>query len=81
LGSFYELIKDIMIIAVEGNIAKHFYKDTIEEKVDPILFGAKQSKADFLITLDKKHFFTEKLLKEKFSFKILTPGQFITDLK
>ena len=78
---FYWLIKAVTIISVESSKAKRFYGQTIEEKDAPILFGAKQIKADFLITLDKRHFFTEKMRKAKFPFKIMTPGQFIMSLK
>lgn len=77
---FYILIKAIGVISVDSKKAKHFYKGMIEEKDAPILYGAKLCKADFLITLDKKHFFTNKLKKEKFPFKIMTPGEFIKSL-
>lgn len=76
LERFYELIKNIEVIAVDNHKAKRFYKDIIEDKDAPILYGAKQSRAKFLITLDKKHFFTKKLLKEKLPFKITTPRDF-----
>ena len=81
LNRFYELIKDLDTISVNSNKAKQFYRDIIEEKDAPILFGAKHSKADYLITLDKKHFLTKKMLKQKFSFEIITPGDFILKLK
>ncbi|OGK10307.1 hypothetical protein A2767_02960 [Candidatus Roizmanbacteria bacterium RIFCSPHIGHO2_01_FULL_35_10] len=78
---FYQVIKTIKFISVDSKKAKIFYKNVIEEKDTPILYGAKQSKADFLITLDKKHFFTEKMKNKKFLFKIMTPGNFIMSLK
>lgn len=81
LERFYQLIKVIKIISVDSEKAKRYYKGIIEEKDAPILYGAKQVKADFLITLDKKHFFTDKLRKEKFPFKISTPGDIINNFK
>lgn len=78
---FYQLIKAVKIVSVDSTKAKHHYSKMIAEKDAPILFGAKQIKADFLITLDKRHFFTEKMRKAKFPFKIITPGQFIMSLK
>jgi len=74
---FYQLLKTIKIVTIESSRAKQYYKGLIEEKDAPILYGALRSQADYLITLDKKHFFTEKLRKKKFPFIILTPGQFI----
>ncbi|PIU37294.1 hypothetical protein COT02_01615 [Candidatus Roizmanbacteria bacterium CG07_land_8_20_14_0_80_34_15] len=81
LSRFYYLIKEIKIISVESVKAKIFYKNIIEEKDAPILYGAKQSQVDFLITLDRKHFFIKKIRGEKFAFTITTPGEFIMELK
>jgi len=78
--SFYKLIEVKKIISVDSKQAKHYYKRVIEEKDAPILYGAKQSKADYLITLDRKHFFTNEIKKERFPFKILIPGDFINNL-
>ena len=78
---FYQLIELIKILSVDSGKAKRYYKGIIEEKDAPILYGAKQCKVDFLITLDKKHFFTDRLRKEKFPFKISTPGEFINNYK
>jgi len=77
LNQFYDFLKEISIISVESDKAKVFYKNIIEEKDAPILYGAKLSQENFLITLDKKHFFTEKIKNKKFPFKILTPGDFL----
>jgi len=77
LNQFYDFLKEISIISVESDKAKVFYKNIIEEKDARILYGAKLSQENFLITLDKKHFFTEKIKNKKFPFKILTPGDFL----
>ena len=81
IDHFYELIKNIDVISVDSETAKKKYKDIIEEKDAPILYGALKSKADYLLTLDKKHFFTKRLIQSKFSFKIMTPGEFIRILR
>lgn len=78
---FYLLIKVIKIVSVDSGKAKRFYSKIIEEKDAPILYGAKQIKADFLITLDKKHFFSQKMRKTRFPFKVMTSGQFVMNLK
>lgn len=45
----------------------------------PILAGALKSKAQFLITLDRKHFITHKLANAKLPVAILTPREFFTE--
>ena len=81
IDHFYELIKNIDVISVDSKTAKRKYKDIIEEKDAPILYGALKTKADYLLTLDKKHFFTKRLTQSKFPFEIMTPGEFIRILR
>jgi len=81
IGRFYKLIKSIKIISVDSQQAKNHYKDIIEEKDAPILYGARQSGADFLLTLDRKHFFNKQIKAKRLLFKIQTPGDFILGLK
>lgn len=81
LERFYNFIKVINVISIDSNKAKIFYIKTIEEKDAPILYGARQSNADFLITLDKKHFFTDTINGKSLPFKIITPGEFIMNIK
>ena len=81
IDHFYELIKSIEVIDIDSDDGKRRYKDVIEEKDAPILCGALKSKSDYLLTLDKKHFFTKRLIQSKFSFKIMTPGEFIRILR
>lgn len=45
------------------------------------LYGAYKTKANFLLTLDKRHFFTSSVKKIKKSFKIMRPGDFIQMLR
>ena len=50
----------------------------LPEKDIPILTGAFISGAEALITLDKKHFLSNRAFKRKnFSFEICTPGDYI----
>lgn len=51
--------------------------EIIKPKDAPILYGAKNAKADFLITLDKKDFLNKKISGAHFDFQIVLPGQFL----
>jgi len=42
-----------------------------------VLAAAKQSKADYLITLDTKHFIKDKSVAKKAGLIIMTPGEFL----
>ena len=46
-----------------------------------ILAGAVNYGVDYLITLDKKHFFTEKLERADLGFIIRTPGEFLKEFR
>lgn len=64
----------------ERELAK--YDNLISDVNDRhILAGASKYQADYLITLDKKHFFTEKLLRAKLCFKIATPKTFLQEFR
>lgn len=47
----------------------------------PILAAAKKSKADYLVTLDKKHFFRPKVIDFAKPLKIITPKDLIKILR
>lgn len=53
------------------------YRQLVDIKDLHVLVFAKSSRANFLITLDKKHFKTEKLQNANLPFKILTPKEFL----
>jgi len=53
------------------------YRRLVDIKDLHVLVFAKSSRAEFLITLDKKHFKTEKLQKTNLPFKIATPKEFL----
>ena len=55
------------------------YEPYIYPKDLPILVAAVESKADFLVTLDRKHFFTSQLLSKVKKIKIITSADFIRE--
>lgn len=55
------------------------FNQLIRDKDRHVLAGAKKYQVDYLITHDKKDFFTEKLHKANLPFKILTPRMFLQD--
>lgn len=58
------------------------YNHLIDDQDDRhILAGAVNHKVEYLITLDKKHFFTEKLAKANLGFSICTPGMFLSEFR
>lgn len=58
------------------------FLELIEDPHDcHVLAGAVKHKVEFLITLDKKHFLTEKLEKANLGFSICTPGMFLSEFR
>jgi putative PIN family toxin of toxin-antitoxin system len=58
------------------------YQELImDEKDCHILAGADKYQTKYLLTLDKKHFFTAKLQAANLPFLILTPGDFLQELR
>ena len=76
---FYDLLSEIHIelVDVSRAKAKESFSDLVGEKDSPILASAIASKANFLITLDKKHFLNQKVLNANLTVKIINPSQFI----
>lgn len=59
----------------EANIVK--YEKMIKDKADaPILASAIEAKVDYLVTLNRKHFLSDKELQSKVDFKIIKPEEF-----
>lgn len=74
LKRFFLLVKKIIILKQKPNkklIKKA--KKVIIEKDAVVLAEAKQAKADYLLTLDKKHFMNKKVEKFIKSSKVVTP--------
>jgi len=82
LQRFFMLVEKLTIISQRPNdtlIAKA--KKVIVEKDAVILAEARQTRADFLVTLDIKHFFTPQAARFLNPQKILTPKMMITTIK
>jgi len=58
----------------------HKYIGLINTKDAPVIVGAIQSKSDYLVTLDKKHFFTSKIENTKLPIRIVTPEIYLKTL-
>ncbi len=80
---FYKEIASLNpeIIKPPSNEKLSQYNDVIALKVRHVLVGALESKSDFLITLDHKHFQTETIRKANLPISILTPKEFLELIK
>ena len=56
------------------------YEPFVHPKDVPVLAAAVESKAEFLITLDKKHFFTPPLFSKVRKMRIITPSEFLREV-
>ena len=56
------------------------HEKTIHPKDVHVLASATKGKADYLITLDRKHFLAPSVRRAKLPFAILTPGEFLRRL-
>lgn len=79
---FYELISRInpKLIAINKQRAEKRFLEIINRKDTYVIEGASRAKVKYLVTLDRKHFFSEKVRKAKLPFKILTPGELLREL-
>jgi len=77
---FYQLLSDIDF-TVEPPVTPQelaLYTHLIAAKDAHVLAAAVRNKADYLLTLDTKHFMTEALLQANLGPIIATPGQFLS---
>ncbi len=65
----------VVKLPTEEEIKK--YRSLIATKDVHVLATAIKSKAEFLLTLDRKHFMTPKIKKAQLPIKILLPGNFL----
>lgn len=79
---FYELLSDIKprMITISKKQAEARFLKLINRKDTYVLEGARNARVEYLVTLDRKHFFSEKVRKAKLPFKILTPGELLGEL-
>jgi predicted nucleic acid-binding protein len=76
---FYQLLGSVDF-AIEPPVSAREVADyihLIEEKDAHVLAAAVRSGAQFLLTLDTRHFMTERLSKADLGLIIVTPGDFI----
>lgn len=81
--AFYKLIENLKpkIINIDQRRAEDNFLKIINSKDTYVLEGARRARVDYLVTLDKKDFFTKKVKGAKLPFEILTPGQLILKLR
>ncbi len=81
LSKFYKNMIDIDFLLAQRPTQKEIekYSQFIHQDDAHVLAAAIKNKADFLITLNKKHFLTPKIKKASLSIIILTPKMFIEE--
>jgi len=79
LARYHRLLEQTGFLVVPGPTADEIqvYHPVIHEKDAPILAAAVASRAAYLVTLDKHHFFTDTVARAKLPLVIMTPGDFI----
>lgn len=80
LPEFYTLISNLKILDSQNYEERRAYKGLIVDKDLPILESAREQRVDFLVTLDRKDFKTQKILKADLPFKIVLPGEYLREI-
>ena len=82
LKSFHRFLQEtkIQIQPAVDDKSLRKYESLIHPKDVPVIAAAVEAKADYLITLDRRHFLTEKIQSEVKRIKMITPGDFIREL-
>lgn len=71
-----------VILATPSKIDLDKFDSLITDHCDRhVLAGAQKYKAEYLVTLDRKHFFTEKMLNTRLDFRIMLPGDFLKEFR
>lgn len=68
---------DVAKIRIDKEKALRNFGEAINPKDALILEGVRKARADYLVTLDRRHFFTRKVEELKLPFEIVTPGRII----
>lgn len=82
LNHAHELIASTPLLSINNPSSEEIERlePLISDMQDaPVLAGDLKSKAQFLITLDRKHFFTKTLLNARLAITIQTPRDFLTN--
>lgn len=79
LDRFYQILEEVKItlVDVKRDLAKKTFGKMTGEKDAPILAAAIKSKANFLLTFDRKHLLTPKVKRKSFPIIVLTPEELI----
>jgi len=79
---FYELMVDLnpQIVTIYKRSAESHYSKIIDKKDIHVLEGARKTKVDFLVTLDRKHFLTKKVKEAVLPFVVVSPGELLRAL-
>lgn len=83
LLKFYQILPQLSQSIKSNPINREIkqYYQIINQKDAHVLAAAKKYQVNYLITLDKKHFFSKKLEQSKLPFEIITPKQFLQKLR
>lgn len=81
LINFYKFFLTLKskICWVDQKEAEKKFSHLLNKKDVHVLAGAILSRSDFLLTLDKKHFFNKEMKRAKLDLIIVTPEMFIKD--
>ncbi len=81
LSSYHRALEEAPFRVVPGPMEEELrlYQAIIHEKDAPILAAAVAGRAVYLITLDRRHFMTEKIRQAHLPLKILTPKEFFQE--
>ena len=76
---FYQEIGslDLELVATPSQHEISKQRQIINHKDAHVLAAAVKGNVDFLLTLDRKHFMSSKVLDAEFPFQIMTPGDFL----
>lgn len=78
LARYYKTITEVPLVVLPApnpSMVRNFYT-IIHPKDAHVLASFNESQADYLVTLDKKHFFTKTVL-QRFPNKIVTPKELL----
>lgn len=68
---------DFRMIKVLNEKLINLYKDIVQQKDTHVLVAAIQSKADYLLTYNKRHFLTLKFSQLNLKLQVMNPKEFI----
>ena len=77
LSRFHKLLETIPVKIHPPAVTLDQYQNLIDPKDAHVLASAIESQSDFLITLDRQHFFSSKIQAANLPIRILTPKDFI----